>query len=116
MLDQRGLIARADLETALSAWRVAEAAYDDSRDEARNRQGLLAQRRSELDISRQQLTDTTLLAPIDAPRTTLVTPNGWLEFHASISLIEKRDSRMVIGGVNDVAHLEAGVVTEVGPA
>lgn len=28
--------------------------------------------------------------------------------NASISLIEKRDGRMVIGGVNDIAHLEAG--------
>ena len=46
-------------------------------------------------------------------------PQGIFPFkiqNASISLIEKRDSRMVIGGVNDVAHLEAGLVTEVGPA
>ena len=28
--------------------------------------------------------------------------------NASISLIEKRDGRMVIGGVNDIAHLETG--------
>lgn len=27
--------------------------------------------------------------------------------NASISLIERRDGRMVIGGVNDIAHLEA---------
>ena len=35
--------------------------------------------------------------------------------NASISLIEKRDGRMVISGVNDIAHLETAVVTEVGP-
>jgi broad specificity phosphatase PhoE len=35
--------------------------------------------------------------------------------NASISLIEKRESRMVIGGVNDIAHLEHALVTEVGP-
>jgi alpha-ribazole phosphatase len=35
--------------------------------------------------------------------------------NASISLIEKRDARAVIAGVNDIAHLEATPVTEVGP-
>jgi probable phosphoglycerate mutase len=28
--------------------------------------------------------------------------------NASVSLIEKRDGRMVIGGVNDIGHLESG--------
>lgn len=36
--------------------------------------------------------------------------------NASISLVEKRDGRMVIGGVNDIAHLEAMLVTEAGPS
>ena len=36
--------------------------------------------------------------------------------NASISLIEKRDGRMVIAGVNDIAHLESGLATEVGPS
>lgn len=31
--------------------------------------------------------------------------------NASISLVEKRDGRMVIGGVNDIGHLEAAVIT-----
>jgi len=35
--------------------------------------------------------------------------------NASITLIEKRDWRSIIGGVNDIAHLEASIVTEVGP-
>lgn len=35
--------------------------------------------------------------------------------NASISLVEKRDGRTVISGVNDIAHLEAAVATEVGP-
>jgi len=35
--------------------------------------------------------------------------------NASVSLIEKRNGRMVIAGVNDIAHLEAALVTEVGP-
>jgi len=32
-----------------------------------------------------------------------------------VSLIEKRNGRMVIGGVNDIAHLESSLITEVGP-
>jgi broad specificity phosphatase PhoE len=35
--------------------------------------------------------------------------------NASISLIEKRSVRTIIGGVNDIAHLEAALVTDVGP-
>lgn len=35
--------------------------------------------------------------------------------NASISVIEKRDGRTVIGGVNDVGHLESALVTEPGP-
>jgi broad specificity phosphatase PhoE len=34
--------------------------------------------------------------------------------NASISLIERRNARMVIGGVNDIAHLERALVTDVG--
>jgi broad specificity phosphatase PhoE len=35
--------------------------------------------------------------------------------NASISVIEKRDHRLIIGGVNDTSHLEPALVTEPGP-
>lgn len=35
--------------------------------------------------------------------------------NASITLLEKRDGRSIIGGVNDIAHLETSIVTEAGP-
>jgi probable phosphoglycerate mutase len=35
--------------------------------------------------------------------------------NASISVIEKRDHRMIIGGVNDTSHLDAALVIEPGP-
>jgi broad specificity phosphatase PhoE len=35
--------------------------------------------------------------------------------NASVSVIEKRDGRVIIGGVNDTSHLEPGLVTEPGP-
>ncbi|HEX9363752.1 MAG TPA: histidine phosphatase family protein [Candidatus Dormibacteraeota bacterium] len=45
-------------------------------------------------------------------------PQGLFPFkiqNASISLIERRDGRMVVGGVNDIGHLEPSLITEVGP-
>ncbi len=65
LMEEKGLIAKADLDAAESAYRVAEAKYEDARDEARNRQGVLLQRRSELELARQQLADTVLYSPID---------------------------------------------------
>jgi probable phosphoglycerate mutase len=35
--------------------------------------------------------------------------------NTSLSVIEKRENRQVIAGVNDIAHLESNLVTEPGP-
>jgi membrane fusion protein, multidrug efflux system len=64
LLEQE-LIARAQLDTAESNLQVAEGRYQDALEEVRNRQAVLAQRRSELELARQQLTDTVVLAPVD---------------------------------------------------
>ena len=63
-LFEKGLMAKADLDTVESAFRVADAQYADALDEGKNRQGVLAQRLSEWQIARQQLLDTVLYAPI----------------------------------------------------
>ncbi len=62
---EQSLIARAQVDTAAAALQVAEGRYQDAVEEVRNRQGLLAQRRSELELARQQLADTNLVSPID---------------------------------------------------
>ncbi len=36
--------------------------------------------------------------------------------NASITVIEKRDGRLIIGGVNDTSHLDPALVTEPGPS
>ncbi len=64
LLEQQ-LIARAQLDTAEANLQVAEGRYQDALEEVRNRQAVLAQRRSELELARQQLTDTVVLAPVD---------------------------------------------------
>jgi RND family efflux transporter MFP subunit len=64
LFDQQ-LVARSDLDTADANLAVAEGRYQDAIEEAGNRQGMLAQRRSELDIARQALADSTVVAPFD---------------------------------------------------
>ena len=62
---QQELIARAQLDTAESNLQVAEGRYQDALEEVRNRQAVLAQRRTELELARQQLADTMVVAPVD---------------------------------------------------
>jgi RND family efflux transporter MFP subunit len=62
---ERGLSARAELDSAQAALEVAEGQYQDALEEIRNREGVLAQRQSELDLARQQLLDTELRSPLD---------------------------------------------------
>jgi RND family efflux transporter MFP subunit len=62
---ERKLIARAELDAAVSQLTVAEGRYQDAIEEVRNRQAILVQRRSELEIARQQLADTVIESPID---------------------------------------------------
>lgn len=61
----RKLIARAELDAAVSQLAVADGRYQDAIEEVRNRQGILLQRRSELEIARQQLADTAIVSPMD---------------------------------------------------
>jgi RND family efflux transporter MFP subunit len=61
----RKFIARAELDTAVSQLAVAEGRYEDALEEVRNRQAILVQRRSELEIAKQQLADTVIVSPMD---------------------------------------------------
>ncbi len=60
----RGITSKASLDDADAALEVAEGQHQDALEEIRNRQGVLEQRRTELDIARQQLEDTVLRSPI----------------------------------------------------
>jgi RND family efflux transporter MFP subunit len=64
-LFQQQFIARAQLDSAVAAHQVAEGRYHDALEEGRNRQAVVAQRRSELALARQQLSDTVILSPVD---------------------------------------------------
>ncbi len=64
-LVEQGIIAKADFDTANAGFKVAEGRYQDAYEEIRNRQGILAQRRTEVALARQQLKDTAVYAPLD---------------------------------------------------
>ncbi|MBC7930378.1 MAG: efflux RND transporter periplasmic adaptor subunit [Rubrivivax sp.] len=64
-LVEQGVVARAEFEAADAAFKVAQSRYQDAVEEIRNRQGLLAQRRTELALARQALADTVILASFD---------------------------------------------------
>jgi RND family efflux transporter MFP subunit len=64
-LFKQGVIARAQVDTAVAEHKVATSRYQDAVEEIRNRQALVMQRRTELEIARQQLADTSVYAPFD---------------------------------------------------
>ena len=64
-LVEQGVIAKAEFDAATATFKVAEGKYQDAYEEIRNRQGVLAQRRSELALARQQLKDTAVIAPLN---------------------------------------------------
>ncbi|HJQ34214.1 MAG TPA: efflux RND transporter periplasmic adaptor subunit [Pyrinomonadaceae bacterium] len=64
-LVESGVVARAEFEAADASFKVAQGKYQDAVEEIRNRQALLAQRRTELSLARQALADTVVVAPFD---------------------------------------------------
>jgi RND family efflux transporter MFP subunit len=64
-LIEQGIIPRSEFDSVDATYKVAQSRYQDAIEEIRNRQALLAQRRSEVSLARQQLADTNVYAPID---------------------------------------------------
>jgi RND family efflux transporter MFP subunit len=64
-LHEKNYISKMDVDSAVSRLLVAESRYQASVEEVRDRQALLAQRKSELALARQQLLDAALYAPIE---------------------------------------------------
>jgi RND family efflux transporter MFP subunit len=58
-----GIGSQADLDAADANFRVAEGRLQDAIEEVRNRQGVLMQRRTELELATQALSDSKLTAP-----------------------------------------------------
>ncbi len=61
----RGISSKAALDSADASLAVAESRYQDALEEARNRQAMLEQRRTELELARQAVRDSSLTSPLD---------------------------------------------------
>jgi RND family efflux transporter MFP subunit len=62
-LHEEGILAQAELDATEAAFKVAQSVHNDALEEVNNRRGILAERRSDLALAQQQLTDTSLRAP-----------------------------------------------------
>lgn len=64
-LVEQGIVARSEFDSIDAAYKVALSRYQDAIEEIRNRQAVVSQRRSEVALARQQLSDTSVYAPMD---------------------------------------------------
>jgi RND family efflux transporter MFP subunit len=64
-LGQEGIVSKAELDTALASYGVAEAQYQQAIEEVLNRRAIVVQRRSEVAIARQELQDALVRAPFN---------------------------------------------------
>jgi RND family efflux transporter MFP subunit len=84
----QGIQAKAELDRVESEYKVAESRYQDALEEVRNRQAVLLQRRSELELAKQQLLYTTLYSPFDgAIQAKLVSVGEYLATGAPIATL-----------------------------
>ena len=64
-LVRQGVLSRAELDSVEAEYKVAESRYQDAIEEVRNRQAIVMQRVSEVEIARKQLSDTNVYAAFD---------------------------------------------------
>jgi RND family efflux transporter MFP subunit len=85
-----GIGSQADLDAAEAGFRVAEGRYQDAIEEVRNRQALLVQRRTELELARQAQADSQLTAPFTGRiRERHATPGQYLSTGSSVVTLVK---------------------------
>lgn len=87
---KRGIGSQADLDSAEASFRVAEGRHQDAIEEVRNRQAVLMQRRTELQLARQAVNDSQLSAPFAGRvRERHATPGQYLAAGAPVVTIVK---------------------------
>src|SRR5688572_5212647 len=64
-LSTQGIASKSELDTVESIYKVALNRYEAALEDTRTRQAVLAQRRAEWELAKQQLSDTSLRAPFD---------------------------------------------------
>jgi RND family efflux transporter MFP subunit len=90
-LQKDGILSKAELDQADADWRVAEARYQEALEEVRNRQAVLAERRTQMGGAQQMLDDATLRAPFDgAVRERHLSIGGYLDVGAPVVTIVRQ--------------------------
>jgi RND family efflux transporter MFP subunit len=64
-LSDQGVLSKSEFDTVEAGYKVAVNRLESAREEASTRQAVLAQRRAEFDLAKQQLSDTSLRSPFD---------------------------------------------------
>lgn len=132
---RQGVIAQSQMDQAEADYKVALSRYQDAEEEIRNRQGVLLQRKSEVEIARQQLADMTIRAAFDgmvqertaslgeyvsagAPVVTVVKTDP-LRLKAEVPERDSRDVRqgqLVRVTVEGDAVVHEGIIKRISPA
>jgi RND family efflux transporter MFP subunit len=91
-LSVQGIISQAELEVVQSGYDVAANKYQDALQEGNNRLAILAQRRAEYEIARQELAETAIYAPFDgAIQERKANPGEYLISGAPIATVVRTD-------------------------
>lgn len=91
-LAKRGISSQADLEVAEANYEIAFNRHLEALEDIRQRQGVLQQRRAEVEIARQQLADTRLIAPFDGiVQERKASPGEFLNLAAPVVTLVKVD-------------------------
>jgi len=87
---EQGVISRAEVDTAEAEYKVATSRYQDAIEEIRNRQAILVQRRSEVELAKQQITDMSIRAAFDGVvEEKIASPGEYLATGAAVVRIVK---------------------------
>jgi RND family efflux transporter MFP subunit len=91
-LAKRGISSQADLEVAEANYDIAFNRHLEALEDIRQRQGVLQQRRTDVEIARQQLADTRLIAPFDGiVQERKASPGEFLNIAAPVVTLVKVD-------------------------
>jgi RND family efflux transporter MFP subunit len=91
-LAKRGISSQADLEVAEANYDIAFNRHLEALEDIRQRQGVLQQRRADVEIARQQLADTRLIAPFDGiVQERKASPGEFLNIAAPVVTLVKVD-------------------------
>lgn len=91
-LAKRGISSQADLEVAEANHEIAFNRHLEALEDIRQRQGVLQQRRADVEIARQQLADTRLIAPFDGiVQERKASPGEFLNLAAPVVTLVKVD-------------------------